>query len=101
MYQTWLISYSGLLGAVGGIIICDYILIRKGILNLKDLYNEKGEYTYSSGFNHNALIALAAGIIVALVGKLHPNLAFLFNGAWFSAAIVSFVVYYFLMQRER
>ena len=98
MYQTWLISYSGLLGAVGGVIISDYVFIRKGILSLKDLYLEKGEYTYSSGFNYKALIALVAGIVVALLGKLHPNLAFLFNGAWFSAAIVSFVVYYFLMK---
>jgi NCS1 family nucleobase:cation symporter-1 len=98
MYQTWLISYSGLLGAVGGVIICDYVFLKKGILNLKDLYNEKGEYMYSGGFNCKAIIALAAGIMVALLGKLHPDLAFLFNGAWFSAAIVSFVVYYFLMK---
>ena len=30
MYQAWLISYSGLLGAVGGVIICDYVVIRRG-----------------------------------------------------------------------
>jgi NCS1 family nucleobase:cation symporter-1 len=101
MYQTWLISYSGLLGAIGGIIICDYVLIRKGILNLRDLYNERGEYTYTNGFNKKALIALGAGILVALAGKIHPNLAFLFNGAWFSAAISSFLIYLFLMQGSK
>ncbi|RMH95874.1 MAG: nitrate reductase [Calditrichaeota bacterium] len=100
MYLTWLISYSGLLGAVGGVIVCDYILIRRMRLNLPDLYREDGEYTYRKGFNGHALIALAAGIAVALMGKLHPNLAFLFNGAWFSGAIVSFGVYYLLTGKE-
>ncbi len=100
MYQTWLISYSGLLGAVGGVIICDYAVIRKTVLNPKDLYKEDGDYTYTDGFNRKALIALAGGIVVALMGKLHSNLAFLFNGAWFSAAFISFAVYYFLMWKR-
>ncbi len=99
MYQTWLISYSGLMGAAVGVLVCDYLIIRRGQLNLSDLYRENGEYTYTGGFNRAALIALFAGIGVALVGKLHPNLAFLFNGAWFSAAMVSFAIYYFLMRR--
>ncbi|MFQ5627600.1 MAG: NCS1 family nucleobase:cation symporter-1 [bacterium] len=100
MYLTWLISYSGLLGAAGGIIICDYFVIRRRNLNLADLYSETGEYVYQNGLNRNALIALVAGIAAALIGKLHPSLDFLFNGAWFSAAIVSFGVYYFLMRRR-
>lgn len=100
MYLTWLISYSGLLGAVGGIIVCDYIFIRKTDLNLAALYDEQGEYAYRSGFNYCALIALAAGILTALAGKLHPDLSFLFNGAWFSAGFVAFVVYWILMRRN-
>ncbi|MCH8127581.1 NCS1 family nucleobase:cation symporter-1 [candidate division KSB1 bacterium] len=98
MYLTWLITYSGLLGAVGGVILCDYVFIRKGNLNLEDLYQEKGEYAYKNGLNRKALIALVAGILVALMGKVFAGLEFLFNGAWFSAAIVSFMVYYFLMR---
>ncbi len=98
MYLTWLITYSGLLGAVGGVILCDYVFIRKGNLHLEDLYQEKGEYAYKNGLNCKALIALIAGILVALMGKVFAGLEFLFNGAWFSAAIVSFLVYYFLMR---
>ncbi len=99
-YLVWLISYSGLLGAVGGIIVCDYLVIRKLQLNLRDLYEEHGEYTYQNGLNRAALIALIAGIGVALLGKTHPALAFLFNGAWFSAAIVAFGVYWGLMKNK-
>jgi NCS1 family nucleobase:cation symporter-1 len=100
MYLTWLISYSGLLGAVGGIIVCDYIFIRKTRLNLPELYRENGEYTYQNGFNKKAVIALLFGVAVALAGKLHPNLEFLFNGAWFSAGIVAFGIYYVLMRKR-
>ncbi|MCK6621779.1 MAG: NCS1 family nucleobase:cation symporter-1 [Calditrichia bacterium] len=98
MYLTWLISYSGLLGAVGGVIVCDYLFIRRYQLNLAELYRERGEYAFSNGFNLSAVIATAAGILTALGGKLHPGISFLFDGAWFSAAIVSFGVYYMLMR---
>ncbi len=100
-YQTWLISYSGLLGAVGGVLVCDYAWVRRARLALPDLYGEEGEYGYRDGVNWCAMIALAAGVAVALVGKAHPALAFLFNGAWFSAAIVSFFLYAWLMRGER
>ncbi len=99
MYQGWLISYSGLLGAVGGVMICDYVFIRRTRLQLRDLYRPEGAYTYGDGVNWHAMAALAAGIAVALSGKLVPALHFLFDGAWFSAAITSFVIYLFLMRR--
>jgi len=96
MYQTWLITYSGLLGSAVGVIVCDYLIVRKGQLNVDDLYSETGQYHYSNGFHKPAIIAIVAGILVALAGKLIPGLGFLFNGAWFSAAIVSFAVYWWL-----
>jgi len=101
MYQTWLISYSGLLGAVGGVIVCDYVVIRHGVLALRDLYLPDGIYAYRAGINRSAIAALAGGILAALAGTLHPALHFLFSGAWFSAALVSFAIYYSLMRRQR
>jgi NCS1 family nucleobase:cation symporter-1 len=100
MYQTWLISYSGLLGAVGGIIVCDYLVLRRTELDLPGLYGYGGAYEYAEGINRHAVVALAAGILVALAGKLHPSLAFLFNGAWFSAAGVSSLMYLWLMKKQ-
>ncbi|MGH7547130.1 MAG: cytosine permease, partial [Gemmatimonadales bacterium] len=73
-YQTWLITYSGLLGAVGGVIICDYVVIRQSELSLRDLYDERGAYAYTRGVNRRAVVALVAGIAVALAGTLHPGL---------------------------
>jgi len=100
MYQTWLISYSGLLGAAVGVIICDYVFIRRGRLELAELYRTTGTYVYSNGFNRKAIVALLAGIAVALLGKVHSSVAFLFNGAWFTAAFVAFVVYAVLMKHR-
>ena len=68
---------------------------------MKDLYSDDGAYSYRSGFNSAALIALAAGVLAALTGKLHPSLSFLFDGAWFSATGVSFLVYWLLMRQHR
>ena len=100
-YQTWLLSYSGLLGAVGGVIVCDYLVVRGRQLRLRDLYLAGGAYEYRGGVNYRAVGAVLAGILVALAGTLHPRLRFLFSGAWFSAAIVSFILYSYLMRPAR
>ena len=98
-YQAWLITYSGLLGAVGGVVVCDYLVVRRGRLELRGLYDEHGAYVYHNGINPAAMIALVAGLAVATVGLLVPALRFLFDGAWFSAAIVAGVLYWMLMKR--
>ncbi|HSR51250.1 MAG TPA: NCS1 family nucleobase:cation symporter-1 [Acidobacteriota bacterium] len=100
-YQTWLISYSGLLGAVGGVLLCDYYLIRRCVLDQQALYQPGGIYTYQNGFNPAALWALTAGIAAALAGKMHPSLDFLFNGAWFTATFVSMLVYWLAMRKPK
>jgi NCS1 family nucleobase:cation symporter-1 len=96
-YQGWLISYSGLLGAVAGVLVCDYAFVRRGRLRLGDLYRVGGEYAYRRGINPRAMLALGVGVLVPLAGLAHPALAFLFNGAWFSGSIAAFAAYRFLM----
>lgn len=98
LYQGWLLTYSGLLGAVGGVIMADYALVRRGRLDVRALYEEHGIYRYSNGVNPRAILALAAGVLVAVTGLIVPGLKFLFDGAWFSATLVSFVTYYALMR---
>ncbi len=99
MYIGWLVTYSGLLGAVGGVLIADYWLLRGTKLNLVDLYRSNGEYRYADGFNHKALVALLAGIAVVMVGYFVPAASFLFQGAWFTGFVVSAGMYYGLMRK--
>ena len=98
LYQGWLLTYSGLLGAVGGVILADYLLVRHGRLDVRGLYDEHGPYRYANGVNPRAVAALAAGVLVALAGLAVPSVRFLFDGAWFSATLVSFATYALLMR---
>src|ERR1700677_3416718 len=68
-YLGWLVDYSGLLGPVAGIMVADYFLVRHTRLDTYSLYRRGGMYEYRHGFNLAALIALTAGIAVALVGR--------------------------------
>src|ERR1700726_1353603 len=92
----WLVGYSGFLGPIAGVLICDYFIVRKKNLALQDLYLRGGQYEYSRGFNRQAIAALAAGTGVAFVGLVVPPLHVLYNYAWFVGFIVSFFTYFVL-----
>ncbi|UOQ70248.1 NCS1 family nucleobase:cation symporter-1 [Hymenobacter cellulosilyticus] len=109
---TWLVGYSGLLGPIGGIMLADYYLLRKEYLNVPELYQYQGQYTYRQGYNLRALAALVVGILpnipgfLAAVGAvdkqtLWPALVALYYYAWFVGFFVSGGVYLLLMAQEK
>lgn len=107
---TWLIGYSGLMGAIGGIMIADYFVLRDKNLNLAELFKTDGIYSYSSGFNWRAIVALVAAILPVVPGFLraattpngqvaNPNFFdTLYIYAWFVTFAVGFVLYLILMR---
>jgi NCS1 family nucleobase:cation symporter-1 len=97
----WLVGYSGLLGPIAGIMIADYFLVRNAELNLTDLYLRGGEYEYTHGVNLRALIALAAGIVLALLGLVIPAVRWLYDYAWFAGFLVSGTAYVVLSGSRR
>jgi NCS1 family nucleobase:cation symporter-1 len=105
----WLIAYSALLGAVGGILIVDYFLIRKTRIDLPALYRKNGMYWYTAGVNPRAIVALAAGILICLPGfigtvtPLHVAQIWmtLYNYAWFISLGVAGLLYYLLMLQSK
>jgi len=94
----FLVSYSGVLGPVGGILIADYWLLRGTEYDLADLYRSGGRYRYDGGFNWAAITALIVGVGVVLAGKVVPGFGFLFQGAWFTGLAVSILVYWLMMR---
>jgi len=113
---TWLIGYSSLMGALGGILIADYWVLRRQQLSLPDLFKVDGRYSYGgSGYNVRAIIALVLAVLPVVPGFIraattpggvveNPNLTdHLYTYAWFVTFIGSFTLYLLLQagqQRE-
>jgi NCS1 family nucleobase:cation symporter-1 len=100
----WLIAYSALLGAVGGILIADYYLVRRTRLSVPDLYRTAGAHWFTGGFNLRALVALAVGIAPCAPGfigtvtriPVHPVWMQMYTYAWFISFALAAVVYLLL-----
>ncbi len=94
----WLVGYSGLLGPIAGVMIVDYYTVRRCELRVPELYRRGGCYEYDGGVNFRAMVALGAGIAVALVGLFVPALRWLYDYAWFVGFLVSGTMYGWLMR---
>ncbi len=95
----WLVGYSALLGPIAGVMIADYFVVRRSRLKVSDLYRRGGLYEYDNGLNVRAVVALAAGVAIALLGLAVPALRLLYDYAWFVGFGVAGAVYVALMQR--
>jgi NCS1 family nucleobase:cation symporter-1 len=107
---TWLIGYSSLMGAIGGILIADYWIIRKQRLLLPDLFRLNGAYSYDGGVNWRAVAALALALVPVLPGFIRAAatpggqvadpgiLDALYTYAWFVTFFLSAVIYLMLMR---
>lgn len=106
---TWLVAYSSLLGSIGGILICDYYVLRNAKLDVRELYEKNGSYWYAGGVNGRALVALVLSCLPVLPGFLGtvklatvaPFWISLYHYAWFISFGLSFVIYWLLMSTEK
>jgi nucleobase:cation symporter-1, NCS1 family len=104
---TWLIGYSGLMGAIAGILICDYWLMRRQKLKLAEMYDTRGRYAYRGGFNPRAIIALLVAIAPCVPGFLNAAtggripapqpLITVYTYSWFVTFAIGFALYGLLM----
>ncbi|MFL6542449.1 MAG: NCS1 family nucleobase:cation symporter-1 [Chthoniobacterales bacterium] len=101
---TWLVGYSALLGPIGGIMIADYFVVRRKQLDVKALYQARGQYAFTRGFSMVAIVALVIAIVPNLPGFLvtvklidagSVPLFFvrLYDYAWFVGFALAFGVY--------
>ena len=109
---TWLIGYSSLMGALGGILIADYWVIRRQKLSLRDLFELHGIYSYDNGVNWRAVAALVLSIAPVVPGFIRAALTpggqvpnpgvvdHLYTYAWFVTFALSFLIYLVLMRKR-
>ena len=105
---TWLIGYSGLMGAIAGILICDYWVLRKQKLDLAALFDPRGKYSYSNGINWRAIVTLVIAVAPVVPGFIRAAttpggqvavpgfLDTLYTYAWFVTFALGFVLFWLL-----
>lgn len=82
-------NFSTLLGPIIGIMLTDYFIVRRSILNVEDLYNEDGQYLYTKGFNMSALATMVISFGLSL---------FAGDCSFFAGLLISVAVYTALMK---
>ena len=86
-------------------ILCDYYIVRRGYLNIRELYSaeKSGPYYYFFGFSWHAYASYIAGILINIVGfagevgrEVPMGAQYIYNINYFSGLIVSAVIYFLL-----
>jgi len=102
---NWLVGYSSLMGALGGILIADYWIIRRQKLSVPDLFKENGAYSYTNGINIRAVVVLIVSVAPVVPGFVRAAITpggqvtnptvfdTLYTYAWFVTFGLSFVLY--------
>ncbi|KAF2272700.1 uracil permease [Westerdykella ornata] len=69
-FTTYLSAYSVFLSSIAGVMVCDYYFVRKGYLDVKQLYSAKrtAPYYFTFGFHLRGYVAYIAGILINVVG---------------------------------
>lgn len=104
-FTTYLSAYSVFLSSIAGVMICDYYMVRKGYLVVRDLYDARktGSYYFTYGFNWRAYAAYIAGILINIVGfagavgaNVPETAMYLYNLNYFVGFGVAFILYWAL-----
>ncbi|KOS23214.1 Uracil permease [Escovopsis weberi] len=104
-FTTYLSAYSVFLSAIAGVMVSDYYVVRKGYLEVKELYDARkdGPYHYTGGVNWRAYVAYIAGILINVVGfagavgaQVPVGATYIYNLNFFCGFFVAFTIYYLL-----
>lgn len=81
------------LGPATGIMIADFLIIRRKRIDVPALYDVNGRYRYWRGFNPVAIGTLAAGTLFLISLKFVDATSGLYSYSWFIGLAFSFLVY--------
>jgi NCS1 family nucleobase:cation symporter-1 len=106
-FTTYLSAYSVFLSAIAGVIAADYLVVRRGYVNVFHLYAHAEDLNYSYnkvGINWRAYAAYICGILPNVVGfagacgrDVPIGATYVYNLSFFSGYITSFVIYCLLV----
>ncbi|KAL8969676.1 MAG: hypothetical protein Q9183_001887 [Haloplaca sp. 2 TL-2023] len=102
-FTTYLSAYSVFLSSIAGVIICDYYFVRKGYLQIRDLYSARPDspYYFTFGFHWRGYAAYICGILINIVGfvgaigkPVPAGATYIYNLNFFCGFIVASGTYY-------
>lgn len=102
-FTTYLSAYSVFLSSIAGVLISDYYLVRKGYLEVKELYDARksGPYFFTYGVHWRGYVAYVAGILINVVGfagaigrEVPIGATYIYNLNFFCGFIVASGVYW-------
>ena len=104
--QIGILSFIDTLGAffgpIFGVIIADFYFIQKSKINNKDIFSTSPNaiYFYGNGWHYKSIYSTLIGFIFAASTIWNFNLMFLQSFSWIVGAIISFITYYLLANKE-
>ena len=104
--ETWLDGYGAILGAVEGVLIFDYVVIRRFKFEAVDSFLPEGRFKYYKGFNPAAVIAFVVSLILVyppssylpVSFSLYPYQSWVYQGSWIFTIIFSGIIYTIMMK---
>ncbi|WP_085597155.1 MULTISPECIES: NCS1 family nucleobase:cation symporter-1 [unclassified Pseudomonas] len=100
--QYFLAGLGALLGPLYGVIMVDYWMLRKGRVDVPQLYSEdpQGPYFYSHGVNLRAVAAFVPAALIAIVLALVPGFASISPFSWLVGAAIASLLYLIIAKRQ-
>ena len=95
-------TLGAILAPVYGIMIVDYYVVKKGRLDVNQLFSSKkgGKYYYNGGWNTKAFIAWIIAGIFSIATVWHPSLSALGGYAWIIGAALGAILHYLMSKNQ-
>ena len=91
-------TFGAFFGPLFGVMISDFYFIKKGNLDIKDIYSldKNGSYYYFGGWHIKGIYSLIIGFIFSSSTIWNSNLMFLQSFSWVIGAFITAFTYYLL-----
>lgn len=80
-FYAFMNLYGALLGPLAGIMIADFIFLRKQKYNMRALYESGSQYSYGTGTNKAGIVALVLGFLLSIAKLSFSTVIGIISGA--------------------
>ncbi|BEI88654.1 uncharacterized protein CcaverHIS019_0200160 [Cutaneotrichosporon cavernicola] len=96
-FLTFMATYSIVLAPIAWLMVLDFYFVKGGKLDIYELYQPRGIYSFTKGWNWRAYVALAVAVAPNLPGMIHAINPDIYIGNIKYLYMVSNLVAYFIV----